>query len=146
VDSRDVSHATGIPGIAWMIGNGGGIRVATAHGILSNGNRKRILYLSYDKWSVHCRADEMAVLEPKLQNVRDMILRGEYKEDEQRKCTLQECHKHLINSTSPNRKSKCGCKGGQCKAATCGCIRKGNKCTSACTCTGNCTANTNNGK
>jgi len=146
VDSRDVSHATGIPGIAWKIGNGGGVRIATAYGILSNGNRKGTLYLAYDKWQLHCRADEMAALEPELQQIRDLILRGEYDEQKQKKCSIQECHQQLINSISPNRRSKCNCKGGQCKAHLCGCILKGFKCTSACACNGNCTANPNNGK
>ena len=145
-DARDISHATGIPEVVYMVGNGGGVRVATAHGIISNGNRKGTLYLSHDKWSLHCRADEMAVLEPELQTVRDLILQGEYEEHKQQKCTKQECHKQLINATSPQKKGKCGCKGGKCKANSCGCIRKGIKCTSACSCNGNCSANTSNGK
>jgi hypothetical protein len=40
VDSRDISHTTGIPGIAWRIGNGGGVRIATQYGILSSRNRR----------------------------------------------------------------------------------------------------------
>ena len=148
VDSRDISHAIDIPGIAWRIGNGGGVRIATQYGILSSRNRRGVLYLSYNKWCLHSRADEMAVLPTELQQVRNLILRGEFIESEQQKCTLQECHKQLINSTSPNWKSKggCNCKGGQCKPNVCKCICNGHKCTSACSCNGNCTANTNNGK
>jgi hypothetical protein len=66
VDSRDVSHAMGIPGIVWMVGNGSGVRVAMAHGIISSGNQKGVLYLGHDKWSLHCGADKIAVLEPEL--------------------------------------------------------------------------------
>ncbi len=144
VDSQDISHATGTPGIAWRISNGGGVRIATQYGILSSGNRGGILYLSYDKWRLHSRADQLAILAPELRG--NLILCGEYKDSEQQKCTLQECHKQLINSSSPNKKSKCGCKGGKCKAHLCECIRNGYKCTSACLCNGDCTANTNNGK
>ena len=148
VDSQDISHATGIPGIAWRIGNGGGVRIATQYGILSSRNRRGVLYLSYDKWRLHSRADEIAVLPTELQQVRNLILRGKFIESEQQKCTLQECHKQLINSTSPNWKSKgdCNCKEGQCKPNVGKCIRNGHKCTSACSCSSNCTANTNNGK
>jgi hypothetical protein len=53
VDSQDISHATGIPGIAWRIGNCGGVRIATQHGILSSENRRGVLYLSYHKWRLH---------------------------------------------------------------------------------------------
>jgi hypothetical protein len=115
VDSRDKSHATGIPGIAWRIGNGSGVRIATQYGILSSRNRRGVLYLSYNKWRLHSCADKTAVLPTELQQIRDLILCGEFIESEQQKCTLQECHKQLINSTSPNWKSKGGCnyKGGQ---------------------------------
>jgi hypothetical protein len=40
VDYRAVSHAIGIVGIAYKIIKGGGGRIATVMGILSNGSRR----------------------------------------------------------------------------------------------------------
>ena len=146
MDSRDVSHATGIPGIAWRIGSGGGVMIATQFGIVSSGQQKDRYWLSHDKWSFHAHASEEAVLSPQLQKIRDMILNKTYIEEEHAKISIMKCHQLHVGSPSPNVKARCNCRHGECKAHSCGCVRRNARCGSTCSCKGSCIGNPHNGK
>ena len=54
-------------------------------------------------------------------------------------------HKVITNQVSPQKMGKCSCLKGKCNPKRCGCATCQRKCTSACTCNGNCT-NPQNGK
>jgi hypothetical protein len=146
-DYRAVSFAIGIVGIIYEVSKFGGARIATVPGLLSSGQRKGVWWIPADQYSLKYGASEDANITAPLQQIREAILEGTYNINESApKCTIQVAHQQILQSVSPCRKSKCGCKGGLCKAGRCGCIKKGFKCTSACLCNGNCTENLNNGK
>jgi hypothetical protein len=146
-DYRAVSFAIGIVGIIYEVSKFGGARIATVPGLLSTGQRKGVWWIPADQYSLKYGASEDANITAPLQQIREAILEGTYNINESApKCTIQVAHQQILQSVSPCRKSKCGCKGGLCKAGRCGCIKKGFKCTSACLCNGNCTENLNNGK
>jgi hypothetical protein len=146
-DYRAVSFAIGIVGIIYEVSKFGGARIATVPGLLSSGQRKGVWWIPADQYSLKYGASEDANITAPLQQIREAILAGTYNINESApKCTIQVAHQQILQSVSPCRTSKCGCKGGLCKAGRCGCIKKGFKCTSACLCNGNCTENLNNGK
>jgi hypothetical protein len=146
-DYRTVSHAIGIVGVIYKLGNYGGARIVTIAGILSTGTRKSQWWVPSDQYVVRYGADEEANIPLELMLVHDAILDGTFNlDDKAPKCTIQEAHQMIVQAVSPCRKSKCNCNKGACQAGRCGCIKKGFKCTSACSCNGNCVANTNNGK
>ncbi len=125
----------------------GGARIATVTGILSTGSGKGQWWIPTDQYAIVYGATEEPNITPQLMQIREAILVGTYNiNNSTQKCTIQDAHQQITQAISPCRKSKCGCKGGACKAGCCGCIKKGFKCTSACPCNSSCTANTNNGK
>jgi hypothetical protein len=141
MDSRDVSHGTGIPGIAWRVGSGGGVMIATQHGIVSSGQQKDQYWLPHDKWAFHAHATKDAVIAPELQNIRDMILEKKYIEEDHPKISIQKCHQLHVGSASPNVKARCNCRDG--KPLQCGCAKRHAR---TCLCQGGCTGNPYNGK
>jgi len=146
-DYRAVSFAIGIVGIIDEVSRFGGARIATVAGLLSSGQKKGVWWIPADQYTLKYGASDDANITAPLMQIREEILAGTYNINESApKCTIQVAHQQIIESVSPCRKSKCGCKGGLCKAGRCGCIKKGFKCTSACLCNGNCTENINNGK
>jgi hypothetical protein len=146
-DYRAVSFVIGIVGVVYEASTFGGARIATIAGILSSGQRKGPWWIPVDQYAIRYSANDEANIPPQLSTIREAILVGTYNNnDSAPKCTIQQAHQLIIQAVSPCRKSKCGCKGGECKVGHCGCIKKGFKCTSTCLCNGNCTANPNNGK
>ncbi len=146
-DYRAVSHSIGIVGVIYKVSKFGGARIATIARILSPGFRKGPWWIPADQYAMRYCANEEANITPQLTQICEAILAGAYNvSNSAPKCTIQEAHQQTIHTVSPCRKSKCGCKGGACKAVCCGCIKKNFKCTSACPCNGKCTANPNNGK
>jgi len=145
VDYRAVSHGIGIVGIVYQFNpSGGGVRVATQHGLISHA--KGVFWIPADQYKMNARPDQDAVIPPDLQRVRDDILAGSYDENNAQKLSIVKTHQLVTQAISPCRKAKCVCARGQCKPGRCGCIKNNFKCTSACSCNGNCTANHNNGK
>jgi hypothetical protein len=111
------------------------------------GTKKGPWWITADQYNMRYGANKEANITPQLMQVREAILAGTYNvNDSAPKCTIQQVHQETIQAISPCKKSKCGCKGGACKAERCGCIKKNFKCTSACPCNSNCTANPNNSK
>lgn len=146
-DYRAVSHNIGIVGVIYEMKSTGGARIATVAGMLSSGTTKGNWWIPSDQYVVNYKPHEVANIPPKLEEIRQAILSGEYnKNNDATKCTIQEAHQVITQAISPCRKAKCGCSKGNCKKGRCGCISKGFKCTSACSCNGNCTANANNDK
>jgi hypothetical protein len=146
-DYRAVSHLVGIVGVIYKMGNYGGARIVTIAGILLTGTKKSQWWIPSDQYVVRYGANKEANIPPELMLVRDAILDGTFNlNDKALKCTIQQAHQIIIQAVSPCRKSKCNCVKGACQTRRCGCIKKGFKCTSACSCNGNCVANTNNGK
>ena len=146
-DYQAVSFAIGIVGVIYEVSTFGGARIATIVGNLPSGQRKGPWRIPGDQYAIRCGANDEANITPQLSTIREAILVGTYNNnDSAPKCSIQEAHQLIIQAVSPCRKSKCGCRGGECKVGCCGCIKKGYKCTSICLCNGNCTANPNNGK
>jgi hypothetical protein len=122
-------------------------RIATIAGILSTGTRKGPWWIPADQYIMRYGANKEANITPQLTQIHEARLAGTYDlNDSVPKCTIQQGHQETIQAASPCRESKCGCKGGACKAVRCGCIKKNFKCTSACPCNGNCMPNPNNSK
>ncbi len=146
-DYRAVSFAIGIVGVVYEVSTFGSARIATIAGLLSSGSRKGPWWIPADQYTIRYGANDEANITPQLLTIGEAILAGTYNTNNSAsKCTIQQAHQVIVQAVSPCRKSKCGCKGGECKVGRCGCIKKGFKCYSACLCNGNCTANPNNGK
>ncbi len=148
-DYRAVSFAIGIVSIIYKVSRFGSARIATVPGLLSSGQTKGVWWKPADQYTLKYGAIKDTNITAPLQQIREAILAGTYNINKSApKCSIQVAHQQIIQSVSPCRKSKCGCKGGVCKAGRCGCIKKGFKfkCTSTCLCNGNCTDNLNNGK
>jgi hypothetical protein len=146
-DYRAVGYSIGIVGVIYKVSKFGGARIATIAGILLSGSRKEPWWIPPHQYAMRYGANEDANITPQLMQIRVTTLAGIYNVNNNApKCTIQEVHQQITQAISPCRKSKCGCKGGACKAGRCGCIKKGFKCTSTCPCNGNCMANPNNGK
>ena len=146
VDYQAVSHAIGIVGVIYQIAGTGGARIATVAGLLSTGSKKAKWWIPSDKYVIKYRANKVANIAPELEIIWRLILSGEYNDKSATRCTIQEVHQVITEAISPCRKSKCTCAHGLCMKGHCGCIKKGYKCTSACSCNGSCTANETNGK
>jgi hypothetical protein len=146
-DCRAVSHSIGIVGVIYEVSKFRGVRIPMIAGILPSGSRKGPWWIPSDQYAMRYGANEDTNITPQLTEIHVAILTGTYNVNNSApKCTIQEAHQQITQAICPCRKSKCGCKGGACKAGRCGCIRKGLKCTSTCPCNGNCTVNPNNGK
>ncbi len=146
-DYHAVSHSIRIVGDTYKMSTFSGARIATIAGLLSTGTRKGPWWIPADQYVMRYGTNKEANITPQLTQIREAILAGTYNvNDSAPKCTIQQAHQETIQAISPCMKSKCGCKGGAYKAGHCGCIKKNFKCTSACPCKGNCTANPNNGK
>ena len=146
-DYRAVSNNIGIVGVMYDMKSTGGARIVTIAGMLSSGPKKGNWWIPSDQYVVNYKPNEVANTPPQLEELRQAILLGEYnKNNDARRCTIQEAHQVITQAISPCRKGKCSCLGGGCKKGHCGCITKGYKCTSACSCNGNCVTNPNNGK
>jgi len=148
-DYQAVSFAIGIVGIIYEVSRYGGASIATVAGLLLSGQRKGVWYIPADQYAIKYGASEDTNITAPLKQIREEILAGTFNINESaQKCSIQDVHQQITQAVSPCRTSKCGCKGGLCKAGPCGCIKKGFKCTSTCLCNGNgnCTENLNNGK
>jgi hypothetical protein len=146
VDYRVVSHDIEIVGVMYQIASTGGARIATVARLLSTGSKKANWWIPSNKYVIKYCANKIANISPELEIIQQSILSGEYNDNNTARCTIQEAHQVITEAISLCRKSKCCCVNGVCKLGHCGCIKKGYKCTSACSCNGNCSANENNGK
>jgi hypothetical protein len=139
-------HAIGIVGVIYQIASSGGARIATVAGLLSTGSKKANWWIPSNKYVIKYCAKEVANIAPELEIIRQSILSGEYNDKSATRCTIQAAHQVITEAISPCRKSKCNCVHGLFMKRCSGCIKKGYKCTSACSCNGSCTANEMNGK
>ncbi len=146
VDYQAVTHAIGIMGVIYQIARTGGAQIATVAGLLSAGSKKANWWIPSNKYVIKYCAKDIANISPELEIIRQSILSCEYNDNNATRCTIQEAHQVITDAISPCRKSKCSCTNGVCTLGCCGCIKKGYKCTSACSCNGSCTTNENNGK
>jgi hypothetical protein len=146
VDYQVVSHTIGIVGVFYQIASTGGARIATVTGLLSTGSKKANKWIPSEKYVIKYCANNIANIAPDLKIIWQSILFGEYNDNNKKRCTIQEGHQVITEAISPCRKSKCSCAHGVCKLGRCGCIKKGYKSTSGCSCNGSCTANEMNGK
>jgi hypothetical protein len=146
VDYQAVSHAIGIVGMIYQIASTGGARIATVAGLLSTGTKKAKWWIPSDKYVIKYSANKVANIAPELEIIRQSILSGEYNDKTAKRCTIQATYQVITEAISPCRKSKCNCAHGVCTKGHCRCIKKGYKCTSACSCNSSCTANEMNGK
>ncbi len=146
VDYRAFNHAIGIVGVIHQIASTGGARIVTVAGQLSTGSKKANWWIPSNKYVIKYHTNKIAYISPELEIIQQSILSGEFNDNNAARCTIQEVHQVIPEAISLCRKSKCSCTNRVCKLGHCGCIKNGYKCTSACSCNGNCTANENNGK
>ena len=144
-DHRAVSHSVGIVGIVYKMKESGGAQVATVVGLLVQSGKKD-WWIPDDQYILRYPPHVDAPIPVDLQEIRESILEGTYNTAAKAKrCTIQEVHKVITNQVSPQKMGKCSCLKGKCNPKRCGCATRQRKCTSACTCNGNCT-NPQNGK
>jgi hypothetical protein len=144
-DHRAVSHSVGILGIIYKMKDTGGAQVATVVGLLVQSGKKD-WWIPDDQYIVRYPGNVDAAISIDLQKIRESILDGTYNTAKKAKrCTIQEAHKVITDQVSPQKMGKCACLKGKCNPKRCGCATRQRKCTSACTCNGNCT-NPQNGK
>jgi hypothetical protein len=146
VDYRAVSHAIGIVGVIFQIASSGGPRIATVVGLLSTGSKKVNWWIPANKYVIKYCPNEVDNIAPELEIIWQLILSGEYNDQSAKRCTIREAHQVIAEAVSLCRKSKCNCENRLCMKGRCECIKKGYKCTSACSCNGCCTVNEMNGK
>jgi hypothetical protein len=138
VDYRTHSHAQGLIAIVYDVKKTGGILVCCEHGFITHSGTKADYWVPADKYMVVAKKDQEIPLPAKLQTVRNLVLRGEYKPKTRHRISYAKYHKATIDATSPIKRTKgCQCKGGLCTKA-CGCKKKGVTCHSGCSCLGNC--------
>jgi hypothetical protein len=144
-DHRAVSHSVGIVGIVYKMKESGGAQVATVVGLLVQSGKKD-WWIPDDQYILRYPPHVDAPIPVNLQEIRESILDGTYNTaTKAKRCTIQEVHKVITNQVSPQKMGKCYCLKGKCNPKRCGCATRQRKCTSACTCNGNCT-NPHNGK
>jgi hypothetical protein len=130
IDKRDVTGAQGIHGIVFDVGSGGGIRVQTQHGIITQKSGKK-WYIPKAQYEV---LDDYAPVNEWLHNEGLLIKKGMWEESEGlRRATLKEIHGKLYGG-EPIR--GCKCRTGNCK--NCVCSRARNGCSETCKCLGQC--------
>ena len=144
-DPRSVSHSVGIVVIVYKFKESGGAQVATVPGLLVQAGKKD-WWIPDDQYILQYPQHEEASISLGLQEMRDSIRDGTYNTAKKvKRCTIQEVHKVITDQVSPQRMGKCGCLKGNCNPKHCGCATRQRKCTSACSCNGNC-KNPQNGK
>ena len=144
-DPRAVIHSIGIVGIIYKMKASGGAQVATAVGLLAQSGKKD-WWIPDDQYILRYKPNKDAPIAVEIQKIRESILDGTYNtSNKSKQCTIQEVHKVITNQVSPQKMGKCSCLKGKCNPKRCGCATHQRKCTSACSCNGNCT-NPQNGK
>jgi hypothetical protein len=144
-DHRAVSHSIGIVGIIYKMKDLRGAQVATVVGLLVQSGKKD-WWIPDDQYIVRYLPHMDVAISIDLQKIRKSILDGTYNTAKKAKrCTIQDAQKVIMNQVSPQKMGKCACLKGKCNPKRCGCATRQRKCTSACTCTWNCT-NPQNGK
>ena len=116
----------------------GGAQVATAVGLLVQSGKKD-WWIPDDQYIMRYPPHVDTPIPLDLQEIRERILGGTYDTATKAKwCTIQEVHKVVTNQVSRQKMGKCTCLKGKCNPKRCGCATKKRKCTSACSCNGNC--------
>jgi hypothetical protein len=140
-----VSHSVGIVGVVYKMKELGGAQVATVVGLLVQSGKKD-WWIPDDQYILRYSPHVDVPIPVDLREIRESILDGTYNAAAKAKwCTIQEVHKVITNQVSPRKMGKCSCLKRKCNPKRCGCATRQRKCTSACTCNGNCT-NPQNGK
>jgi hypothetical protein len=138
-DRRAVRHSVGILGIVYRMKDSGGALVVTVVGLLVQSGKKD-WWIPDDQYIVRYPGNVEAPIPVDLQKIRGSILDGTYNTAKKAKrCTIQEAHKVMTDQVSPQKMGMCACLKGKCNPKRCGCATCQRKCTSACTCNGNCT-------
>ena len=136
VDYRTHSHAAGLVVIVYKSNDTGAALVCCENGVITHDGSAGDYWVPSDKFVVNAGSKETAVIPPKLQLLRDAILKGEYDYQRQPRISYSKRHADVTGAISPCKKAICSCKGAC--TARCGCRRKKFDCTSACGCSGNC--------
>jgi hypothetical protein len=139
VDYRTHSHAQGLMAIVYDVKeNTGGIMVCCDHGVITHSGTKADYYVPFGKYTIVASKDEGIPLPSDLQDVRQLVLSGNFKPETCPRISYHKLHEICINATSPIKRNKgCHCRGGVCRKG-CGCKKKGVTCHSGCSCLGNC--------
>ena len=115
----------GLIGVIYQYKSTGGAWIATSVGLLSNGKgEKSVWWIPSDKYLVKAGPNQEWNLPPELASIQQAIQSGNYDKDNPTLVTIQQAHQQLIEAIGPVGKSKCGCKGGNCKKGKCGFIKK----------------------
>ena len=132
LDKRERSrcNALGLQGIVFAVSKSCGIKIVTQNGILCKVG-KGDYWVSPEKWN----KKNLAVLPDVLEELRERILKGKFREDSYPKLTIKEAHSQQFGHKFLGS-LKCTCKKG-CKGS-CKCVKAGYLCTSACFCGGQC--------
>jgi hypothetical protein len=137
VDFRVHYHATGLIGVVYKTKDTGGVLVVCEHGVITSSGSTKDFWVPNDQYKVVAVANANAPISTELQEVREKVMNGTYDYSGQPRISYAKYHDIIIGASSPTKRSRCSCKKG-CKKSTCGCLKKGLTCHSACGCNGNC--------
>lgn len=136
VDYRTHSHASGLVAIVYKANDTGAALVCCEHGVITHDGTKGDYWVPSDKFVILAGYDDIAVLTPELQKLRDDVINGVYDYKLQPRISYSKYHERVIGASSPCKRSVCSCKNGC--SNRCGCRQKKIECNSTCGCSGNC--------
>jgi hypothetical protein len=132
-DNRDAVHPNGIPAIVYKVSKSGeGIYAATQVGIISSSRKP--YFIPRQRYVVQ---DSDVPIDTKLEEIRKLILSGEYNISTVKKISWTDAHQGIHGYGRPLR--RCHCASGSC-GKRCGCRKANVPCTNECSCRGNCIA------
>jgi hypothetical protein len=137
IDARDHSHAQGLFAVVLRVGPYGGALVACEHGVITSSGTKADFWMPYTQYRIVADHLTKTTLSSEMEAVRQQIINGEYDYKNAPRISILQYHGIVVGATSPLKKGRCMCAKGQC-TKRCGCHRKGHKCSSSCSCSGNC--------
>lgn len=141
VDKRDriAANPLGIVGVVYHVRSTSGVSVVTEYGVIVNGKTNKPRFYPQDQWG---KLSPMASVGPKLEAIRQNILKGIFTVEDSPKITVTRAH-GLLTGLGENTTVTCGCKS-SCKFTTCKCRKNKQGCNSKCSCSGKCIGNTYN--
>jgi hypothetical protein len=122
------SHAQCLIAIVYEVNEStGGILVCCQHGVITHDGTWGDYRVRYDERQIIAKADAMVPIETELQELRNLVLAGNYKSIDQQRILYSKYHEREIGSNSSVKKGK----GYTCKKGcgkNCGCKKKCTKC------------------
>lgn len=139
IDARDHSlHIQGLFAVVYrVLGPYGGALVVRKHGVITSSGTKADFWMSYMQYQFVADQSSKTTLTSSMDKVRQQVINDQYDYKNAPCISILQYHGMVVRATSPLKKGCCMSSKGQC-TKWCRCHRKGQKCSSSCSCSGNC--------